>query len=73
MRCSYSTVVGKNDDGSNLYRSGFQAVYDSNPESENGKFFKWTPYGSIELGTTTQQFEPGKEYYLDFVPVEAAQ
>jgi len=51
-----------------------QPVYDSNPESENGKFFKWTPYGSIEMGTVNpeaaKEFEVGKEYYVTFEKAE---
>ncbi len=41
---------------------------------ENEKFFKWTPYGKIEMGTINpdaiSQFVPGKEFYLDFTPAE---
>lgn len=41
---------------------------------ENKKFWKWTPTGSIEFGTindeAVKQFEPGKEYYVDFTPAE---
>jgi len=41
---------------------------------ENELFFKWTPFGSIDLGTIKQdaikQFEPGKEFYIDFTPAE---
>jgi len=45
-------------------------VYDSNPESENAKFFKATPWGQITLGTVNgtaaQEFELGAEFYVDF-------
>lgn len=41
---------------------------------ENEQFFKWTPYGKIEMGTinpeASKQFEVGKEYYIDFTKVE---
>lgn len=47
-------------------------VYDEDPESENGKFFKYTPGGEIEMHVvnpeTANLFEPGKEYYIDFTP-----
>ena len=35
---------------------------------ENESFFKWTPYGSIEIGTINENvnFVPGKEYFVDF-------
>lgn len=47
-----------------------QPVYSSDPESENGKFYKQTPGGKIELGTVNdeaaKEFEVGKEYFVDF-------
>ncbi len=37
---------------------------------ENEEFFRWTPYGKIEIGTINpkaiKQFIPGKDYYVDF-------
>lgn len=51
----------------------FTAVYSSDPESENGKFWKYTPSGNLALlGTKLpiDAFEPGKEYYLDITPAE---
>lgn len=48
-------------------------VYDSNPESENGRFFHATPGGDLRLDVVndaaSQQFEEGKEFYVDFTPV----
>jgi hypothetical protein len=45
----------------------------NNPE--NATFWKYTPSGEIKLGTINpeawQQFELGKEYYIDFTPAEA--
>lgn len=39
---------------------------------ENKKFWEATPSGQIELTSIlTDAFEPGKEYYVDFTPVEA--
>lgn len=39
---------------------------------ENKRFFNATPSGSIQLGVinaeAAQQFEVGKEYYVDFTP-----
>jgi diacylglycerol kinase family enzyme len=47
------------------------AVIGGSPE--NDKFFKWTPSGSITIGTVNveaaKQFEPGAEFYVDFTPV----
>lgn len=47
-------------------------VYDSNPGSENGRFYQATPWGEIVLGTVNpaaaQAFVPGAEMYVDFTP-----
>lgn len=47
-----------------------QPVYSSDPNSENGQFYKATPGGKIELSTVNdeaaKQFEIGKEFYVDF-------
>ena len=41
---------------------------------ENAEFFKWTPYGSIEIGTlnekASEQFKPGLQFYVDFTLTE---
>lgn len=41
---------------------------------ENKEFFKWTPSGKIELycinDKAVEQFEVGKEYYVDFTLAE---
>lgn len=41
---------------------------------ENAKFYKWTPSGKIELQTinasAADQFEVGREYYIDFTKAE---
>ena len=42
--------------------------------SKDSEFFKWTPYGELTMGTingqAAEQFIPGKDYFLDFTPVE---
>ena len=42
---------------------------------ENKQFYRWTPGGSIHLATinpeAAAQFEPGKEFYIDFTPADA--
>ena len=50
-------------------------VYANNdPQHENSKFWEATPSGSIQLGCVNQEawkhFEIGKDYYVDFTPVE---
>jgi hypothetical protein len=41
---------------------------------ENESFFKWTPYGNLEMGFVSseivKQFEVNKEYYIDFIKAE---
>lgn len=52
----------------------FTTVYepDSEKDSENARFTKATPWGEIKLGidnpVALEQFEAGKEYYVDFTP-----
>jgi hypothetical protein len=48
-------------------------VYANNdPKHENSRFWDSSPTGEIKLGTVNpdawQQFELGKEYYIDFTP-----
>ena len=44
----------------------------SDGSEENKKFFRWTPFGKIELGTLNpeawKQFPLGAEIYVDFSP-----
>ncbi len=39
---------------------------------ENDEFYRWTPGGSVQLGTVNQlaydQFAIGREFYVDFTP-----
>lgn len=41
---------------------------------ENKAFWKYTPAGQLKLSclnpVATEQFEPGKEFYLDFTPAD---
>ena len=50
------------------------AVYSPDPESENGQFSLATPYLSLNMNINNpkafDKLENGKEYYLDFIPVE---
>lgn len=49
----------------------------SGSSDENKKFFASTPSGQITMSCTHpeawQQFELGKEYYVDFTPAAAAE
>ena len=57
----------------NEFNYSFIAVvpeHDDN-ESENSKFFKYTPSGSLSFGCTNKHpFEEGKEYYIDITLAE---
>lgn len=54
----------------------FQTVYepDGTKNDENARFTQATPWGNIRLGidnpAALSQFEPGKEYYVDFTPAK---
>lgn len=50
-------------------------AYDyDDPSEENVKFFDATPYGELSMGVVNkpaaEPFEVGREFYLDFIPVE---
>lgn len=51
-------------------------VYSADENSENKKFWRYTPSGEVKLGTinkaASDYFELGKEYYIDFTAAEAA-
>ena len=59
----------KDEEGSTIK---LNPVYGDSPE--NKEFYKWTPGGSIELGTinakAAESFKLGSEYYVDFTPAE---
>ncbi|UAK24331.1 hypothetical protein [Sphingomonas nostoxanthinifaciens] len=50
----------------------FHTVYSEEVQSEDGRFTKATPWGSLEMlvdnPDAALQFEVGKSYYLDFTP-----
>ena len=54
----------------------FSTVYESDisKDTENARFTKATPWGSIRLGidnpAALQQFQAGDEYYVDFSPAK---
>lgn len=54
----------------------FSTVYepDAAKDTENARFTKATPWGSITLGidnpAALEQFAAGKSYYVDFTPAE---
>lgn len=60
-------------------RDGFRLTFSAVcGDSELAKqFFKYTPYGKIEMGTVNEAaaaaFKPGSAYYLDFTPVPTAE
>lgn len=62
------TAVEDNNGESKNIR--LEAVIDGS--DENKSFFRWTPSGQITIGCVNEaanrQFEPGKEYYVDFTP-----
>jgi hypothetical protein len=69
FRCA-SVETYAQTSGHRNYR--FSAMYD--PEvPEDQRYAKYTPTGSltITVDNPAVNFEPGKDYYLDFTPVDA--
>lgn len=50
------------------------AVYSDDPNSENKQWSQWTPYFHLTMDINNpsawNKLEKGKEYYIDFIPVE---
>jgi hypothetical protein len=73
IRCKFqlkSITASYNDSRSFV----MEPVYDSDPNSENGKFFKATPSGRLEVFTVNKEavegLELGKNYYIDITPAD---
>lgn len=61
----------KNWDPAHPFVSAAKFTAVSSGSDENKSFFASTPSGSIELATVQPDiFEPGKDYFIDFTPVE---
>lgn len=55
-----------------LYGVKMTPVYSDKPDSENKKFWEFTPSGIFEMQAIHEgMFEPGKEYYIDITPADA--
>jgi len=67
MRAKFK-LTEKTEMEGNSGKVKFQPVTGGSPENET--FFKWTPYGQIEIGTINEevlkQLEVGAEYFVDF-------
>ena len=54
--------------------AGFSLTFEpvTTGSAENDRFFKFTPWGKVEMGTVNadaaKAFVVGGEYYLDFTP-----
>ena len=63
------TCTSKTEEGAVEFRTVMEG------SKENEQFFKYTPAGQIRLEVLNpaalDQFEQGKEYYVDFTPAEA--
>lgn len=62
-------LVRRNEDA-----AGFSLTFEpvTSGSKENDEFFKWTPWGKVEIGTVNadaaKAFVVGGEYFLDFTP-----
>ncbi len=70
VRCkAHCTYATQNEN--ELQMAYFAGVYDPDPESDNGSFFKATPSFNMTVGVMNKQhFQSGKDYYVDLIPVE---
>ena len=64
------------DDGAlgQVASTKLSAVVGEDKDSENSKFFKYTPKGKLSLGAihpeSIADLVPGLQYYIDIIPVE---
>lgn len=67
VRAKFKVTSVTESEGS-LKTVTLQPVTSGSPENE--KFFKWTPSGSIQIGTinpdASAQFAPGDQFFVDF-------
>src|ERR1700733_12871561 len=87
IECSHQTKYKNGPDGKQDYKQGYpvemrtvhmRPVFgNGDPNHENTKFWEASPSGGLTLGTINpaawQQFELGREYYLDFTPAPKAE
>lgn len=63
-------TLTKREEDQNGFTLYFQPV--TSGSAENDKFFKWTPWGELKMGTVNpdaaRAFVVGQAYYLDFSP-----
>lgn len=75
FRCNTETLKTWGPAASQTARSyEFMAVYDP-AVPEDQRYAKASPSGSltIQVDNPNVTFEPGKAYYLDFIPVDEAE
>ncbi|NTG73286.1 hypothetical protein G6M02_08085 [Agrobacterium rhizogenes] len=64
-------LVSKNEN-----QAGFSLNFEpvTSGSAENDRFFKFTPWGKLEIGTINADaangYKVGKEYYLDLIEAE---
>jgi len=72
VRAKFKCTVVSHNYTDNAMVVKFQAV--TAETEENKTWSKWTPTGSLEMYVSNpevfNQFEEGKEYFLDITPVE---
>ena len=73
---SKQTIDGKTHKYANITSTVVMVpVYDPDPQSENGRFYKYTPSGEIKLSVLNPDaaaaFEIGEEYYVEFTRAES--
>jgi hypothetical protein len=74
VRAKFTCIAKENGDTEAEGSVKLEPVTKSEDNDENNQFFKYTPWGSIEIGIVNDaafaQFEVGKEYYVDFTPLD---
>lgn len=76
VRCKFKVNTIEHHDGNGVTIK-MSPTTSADPNSENAKFWKWTPGGSLVFNCVNpdaiKQLELGKEYYLDISPAPEPQ
>ena len=74
-RCKFKVTSVTESEGDIVDVLMHPVTSDSDPQSENSTFFKYTPGGEIKFQTlnkaATEDLIPGRECYVDITPLES--
>lgn len=74
VRCKF-VCIGVNREDPTVHATFNAVTATDDPESENSRFWRWTPNGRLDLyidnPDASNDFKEGEEYYLDIQLIKA--